>query len=142
MSSTFGTVACPRCKRDSCNFDLNIKTMNEFMLCGECGYYRNFFFQRDEEGRLLKKDPERGYERDNLIERDIHLEDPYGAYRFESDDTAFGTRGTLATKEDLHKLVSHIGFLSEEEKKRVRLVEVSRLVGDSIEKEVLFQNKP
>ena len=138
MGSVINHIECPRCKQENCTEDFYYKSGEEYINCHDCGYHRVFHYKRDENGKLLKKDETKGYEFENLVPEEIHLENPYGAYRVE---TALGGAicGTLETDDDYQKFVSEIVSLTNQGHD-IKEVVVSKLVGDKIEKDIVFQN--
>lgn len=128
MGSVIDYIECPRCKQENCIDDFYYKSGEEYINCPDCGYHRVFHYKRDENGKFLKKDEA----------KEIHIENPYGAYRVE---TTLGgaTCGTLETDDDYQKFVSEIVSLTNQEH-NIKEVVVSKLVGDKIEKDVVFQN--
>jgi uncharacterized C2H2 Zn-finger protein len=138
MGSVIDYIECPRCKEENCLDDFYYKTGEEYINCPDCGYHRVFHYKRDENGNFLKKDEAKGYEFENLISEEVHIENPYGAYRVESI-LGGATCGTLATDDDYQKFVSEIVSLINQ-KHDIKEVVVSRLVGEKIEKEIVFKN--
>lgn len=138
MGSVIDYIECPRCKQKNCIDDYYYKSGEEYISCPDCGYYRVFHYKRDADGNFLRKDETKGYEFNNLIQEEIHLENPYGAYRVEA---TFGgaTCGTLETEGDYQKFVSEIVSLINQEH-NIKKAVISKLVGDKIEKEIVFQN--
>lgn len=138
MGSVLDYIECPRCKQDNCFIDYYYKTGEEYVNCGDCGYHRIFHYKRDEDGNLLKKDKTSGLEFENLISEEIHIENPYGAYRIES--TLGGAQcGTLTTHDDYQQFTSNILSLTSQQHD-VKEVTVSKLIDGKIEKEVVFKN--
>ena len=111
------------------------QTGEEYINCPDCGFHRVFHYKRDTDGNFLRKDETKGYEFNNLIPEEIHLENPYGAYRVE---TTLGgaTCGTLETDDDYQKFFSEIVSLTNQEH-NIKEVVISKLVGDKIEKEIV-----
>ena len=138
MGCVIDFIECPRCKQESCLDDFYYKTGEEYINCPDCGYHRVFHYKRDENGAFLKKDESKGYEFENLISEEVHIENPYGAYRVEST-LGGATCGTLATDDDYQNFVSEIVSLTNQEH-NLKEVVVSRLVGEKIDKEVIFKN--
>ena len=138
MGSVIDYIECPRCKEENCLDDFYYKTGEEYINCPDCGSHRVFHYKRDENGNFFKKDEAKGYEFENLISEEVHIENPYGAYRVEST-LGGATCGTLATDDDYQKFVSEIVSLTNQ-KHDIKEVVVSRLVGEKIEKEVVFIN--
>ena len=138
MGSVIDYIECPRCKQENCIDDFYYKSGEEYINCPDCGYHRVFHYKRDADGKFLRKDETKGYEFENLIPEEIHLENPYSAYRVE---TTLGgaTCGTLETYEDYQKFISEIVSITNQEH-NIKEAVVSKLVGDKIEKEVVFQN--
>ena len=138
MGSVIDYIECPRCKQENCIDDFYYKSGEEYINCPDCGYNRIFHYKRDTDGKFLRKDETKGFEFENLIPEEIHLENPYGAFRVE---TILGdaTWGTLETDEDYQKFISEIVSITNQEH-NIKEAVVSKLVGDKIEKEVVFQN--
>lgn len=138
MGSVIDYIECPRCKQENCIDDFYYKSGEEYINCPDCGYHRIFRYKRDTDGKFLRKDETKGFEFENLIPEEIHLENPYGAFRVE---TILGvvTCGTLETDEDYQIFISEIvSFINQEH--NIKEAVVSKLVGDKIEKEVVFEN--
>jgi len=138
MGSILDYIECPRCKQENCVDDIYYKTGEESIFCPNCGYQRSFFY-KEVDGKYLKKDESKGYEFENLVSEEVHIENPYGVYRVEST-LGGASLGTLETEEDYEKFVSEIktSLLSKEH--NIKEVVVSRLVSDKIQKEILFSN--
>lgn len=138
MGSVINYIECPRCKQDNCMEDYYYKSGEIYIHCSDCGYHRACFYKRDADGKFLRKDETKGYEFDNLIPEEIHYENPYGAFRVV---TNFGnaTCGTLHTDENYQEFVSEIVSVTNKEHD-IKKVVISKLVGDKIEVEILFEN--
>ena len=137
MGSVIEYIECPRCGQENCVNDFYYKSGEEYISCPDCGYYRVFHFKRDTDGKFLREDETKGYEFENLISEEIHIENPYGAYRVETT-LGSATSGTLVTEDDYQKFVSEIvSFINQEH--NIKEAVVSKLVGDKIEKEIIFQ---
>lgn len=138
MGSVIDYIECPRCKQENCIDEFYYKSGEEYVNCPDCGYYRIFHYKRDENGEFLKKDETKGYEFANLVPEAIHIENPYGAYRVETI-LGIATCGTIETDDDYQKFISEIVSITSQEH-NIKEAVVSKLVGNKIEKEVVFQN--
>jgi len=138
MGSVSQDIECPRCKQENCFSDYYYKSGEEYINCPDCGYCRIFRYKRDANGKFLLKDEAKSYELKNFVPEEIHLENPYGTYRVENT-LGGSTFGTLETDDDYQKFVSKILSLTNQEH-NIKEAVVSKLVGDKIEKEVVFQN--
>ena len=138
MGSVISDIECPRCKSENCSEEFYYKTGEEYISCLDCGYHRTFHYRRDSEGNFIKKDETKGYEVSNFIPEEIHLENPFGAYRVETN-LGGATCGTLETEEDYKKFVSEIISLSDQEHNMKEAI-VSRFLDGEIKKEVVFSN--
>lgn len=134
MGSISEYTECPRCKRDNCVYILYYKSGEEYMNCIDCGYHRTFQYKRTTDGSLMKKDPDKDFSFDNLIPEDIHIENPYGAYRIESIDGS-ATGGTLETEHDYQQFITELKNTRHD----IQCATVSRLIDDNIEKEIIFE---
>jgi len=135
MGSVQSKIGCPRCKSEECFEDFYYKTGEEYVSCPDCGFHRSFFFKRDTQGNLIKKDPTRGYEFDNLIGEEKHLPEPYGSYHIEAKKGG-GQFGTLETEADYKKFVLDIAALRDKPN-TIKEVIISRFVDGEIKKEKL-----
>lgn len=138
MGSVISYIECPRCKQENCMDDFYYKSGEEYVDCPDCGYHRSFHYKRGDDGNFLRKDETKGFEFENLIPEEIHLENPYGAFRVETIHGG-ATCGTLETDEDYQKFISEIVSITNQEHD-IKEAVVSKLVGDEIKKEVVFQN--
>lgn len=137
MGSVIDYIDCPRCKQDNCVSDFYYKTGEEYVSCGDCGYYYSFVIKRDSEGKMIKIDETKELSANNVITKETIIDNPYGAFIIEFDD---GMRncGTLETKQDYDKFVSDILSSTNQESSIVKAT-VSRLVDEKINKEVVFK---
>lgn len=132
---------CPRCKQpEKCYSEIHIRTGEYFEMCSECGYLKEFYYARDSEGAFLRKDPTKGDEFENLIPIEKNYENPYGLYRIENTNR-MGSFGTLETEDDLYKFVAELIAILTQDDHYIKEVEISRLVGVEIKREVIFQTK-
>jgi hypothetical protein len=139
MGSVIDYIDCPRCGQPDCVDDFYYKTGEEYIFCQKCGYQRIFRYKRDEEGKYLRQDAAKGFTFDNLIGEEIHIEEPYGAFRVES--TQGGAEcGTLETEEQYQEFVSHIvSFINQPN--TIQEATVSRFVDGEIKEEVVYKKE-
>ena len=108
MGSVIDTIECPNCKsEDSCYVDFYYKTGEEYTSCGKCGYYHSLSYRRDDNHELVKKDPAKGLEFDNLFMDETILNNPFGAYHVTADDSGVGLCGSLANEDEYHAFIEH-----------------------------------
>lgn len=137
MGSVINNIKCPNCKSEDCIDDFYYKSGEEYINCPECGYYRVFQYKRDDDGKFLRKDETKGYEFDNLIPEEIHLENPYGAYQIKNYGVPGYTGGSLENEEQLNELKKEI-----EQDDRIEYFHLSRFVYGEIKKEIIIDNGP
>ena len=137
MGSVIGYIDCPRCKQDNCISDFYYKTGEEYVSCGDCGYYYSFVIKRDSEGEMIKIDENKELSVDNVLRKETLIDNPYGSFITEFDN-GMRSCGTLETKEDYDKFVSEIVSFTNQENSIVEAT-VSRFIDEKINKEVIFK---
>ena len=137
MGSVIGYIDCPRCKQDNCISDFYYKTGEEYVSCGDCGYYYSFVIKRDSEGKMIKIDETKELSVDNVLRKETLIDNPYGSFITEFDN-GMRSCGTLETKEDYDKFVSEIVSFTNQENSIVEAT-VSRFIDEKINKEVIFK---
>ena len=85
MGSVQGEVECPNCKLDAIE-DYRYKTDETYISCLNCGYLRRIYIKRDENGKVLPKDPSKATALDNVIWIDEEIKNPFGAIHLETDN--------------------------------------------------------
>ena len=137
MGSVIDYIECPRCKQDDCVSDFYYKTGEEYVSCGDCGYYYSFVIKRDSEGKMIKIDETKELSANNVITKETIIDNPYGSFIIEFND---GMRncGTLETKEDYDKFVSDIASFTNQEHD-IKQAVVSSLIDGKIIKETIFK---
>jgi Zn ribbon nucleic-acid-binding protein len=131
MGSVISNVSCPRCESEECFQDFYYKTDEIYISCPDCGYHKSFFWKRDENGELIKKDKTKGFEFDNLVFEEIHYEEPFGSYRIKFRDSAGSMNGTLVTSEDCDNLIKEIAIQNVSDKSVESFV-ISRYIDGKI----------
>ncbi len=96
---------CLRCGSENCFSDY-YKTGEKYMNCPDCGYCEEYFYKRNEEGKLIKKDESKGFEFDNLIMEHV-LRNPYAAYRLKLKDCIAYECGSVE-EDGFDDFVTHI----------------------------------
>ena len=137
MGSVIDYIDCPRCKQDNCISDFYYKTGEEYVSCGDCGYYYSFVIKRDSEGEMIKIDENKELSVDNVLRKETLIDNPYGSFITEFDN-GMRSCGTLETKEDYDKFVSEIVSFTNQENSIVEAT-VSRFIDEKINKEVIFK---
>jgi len=144
MSSVQSQVECPRCNSDNCFYDYYYNSGEECVRCLDCGYYQSYFYKRNNEGEYIKKDATKGYEYENLVSEEVHIENPYGVYRLEFASKNF-TIGTLVTKEDYKKFVSELPSLINQldtgEFSELCTASVKRYLHKKIKEETIYERE-
>ena len=134
MGSIIDYIECPVCIGNDCMEEYNYKTGEFYIFCAECGYIKEFFIERDSNGKMIKKDNDKELTLDNVTYKKIEVADPYGAFR-----TEFKTNhiclGTLKNELEYEKYVSEIISVQNE----ISLSVVSRYVDGKINKEIIYQ---
>lgn len=137
MGSVIDYIECPNCKQNNCFDDFNYKTGEEIQNCPDCGYHRSFKYKRNEEGVLIKKDETKGFEFDNLIMDEQHIEKPFGAFYVKSDSGG-GVGGSLETQKDYQNFLLDV-VNTANNKQGIELITVSRLINGEIKMEKLYE---
>ena len=137
MGSVIDYIDCPRCKQYNCISDFYYKTGEEYVNCGDCGYYYSFVIARDKDGNMIKIDETKDLAIDNVLRKETLIDNPYGSFITEFDD-GMRSCGTLETKEDYDKFVSEIVSFTNQENSIVEAT-VSRFIDEKINKEVIFK---
>lgn len=137
MGSVQEQIECPRCNSENCFDDYYYKTGEELISCPDCGYFRSFFYKRDENGKFIKNDESKGYEFDNLVSEEVHYENPIGAYRI-STVRGVSQIGTLVTQEEYDNFIFLINKNIEDEN-NITEVTVNKFVDGELIEEVIFK---
>jgi len=137
MGSVIDYIDCPRCEQDNCISDFYYKTGEEYLSCGDCGYYYSFVIARDQDGNMIKIDETKELSIDNVLRKETLIDNPYGSFITEFDD-GMRSCGTLETEEDYDKFVSEIVSFTNQENSIVEAT-VSRFIDGKINKEVIFK---
>ena len=138
MGSVQFEIECPRCKSEKCLCESYYKTGEENISCHDCGYYRSYFFKRDDNGNFIKKDETKDITFDNLVSEEVLLENPYGIYEIDTIGGG-GTGGTLETLKDYKKFISEIACRTNQDH-NIKKVIVSRFIDGEFIREIIFQN--
>jgi Zn ribbon nucleic-acid-binding protein len=140
MGSVISHGNCPTCgTKDSLYTDFNYKNNEEWSSCNECGYHHSFTWERDEEGKLKRKDENGDFSFSNLVPVEKLIENPFGCYRIELKEGG-AQCGTLITEEEKTEFVKHIDSLKNEEKftKDVEDVFISQFINGQIVKKSIL----
>ena len=126
MGSVIDYIDCPNCGHEAyCDF--YYKTGEEYINCQECGYHRS--------ATIINRDKHLNELTDEDWE--IHeLKDPYGAYRLRMVGDIATQCGSVETEEafeDVKKAVAQM--------KDIEYFSLSRLIGDEIILEVIYETK-
>jgi Zn ribbon nucleic-acid-binding protein len=138
MGSVIDYISCPRCQQENCISDFYYKTGEEYVSCGDCGYYYSFVIKRDSEGKMIKIDETKELSVDNVITKETLLDNPYGSFITEFTN-GIRSCGTLETKKDYDEFVSEIVSFTNQEH-NIKQAIVSRLFDGNIIKEIIFKN--
>lgn len=139
MGSVTGYIECPRCKSEDCISDFYYKSGEEVIICFDCGYSKSELYKRDEQGSLIKKDDSKGFGFDNLIMEIKEIKNPYGSLKIET--TGGGSTLTILEEEEDYNNFKKDILSSAKYDDKIQEVVVSRLVGDKIEKEVIYKKQ-
>lgn len=136
MGSVNSYINCPNCDSENCFVDFYYKNNEEYTSCSDCGYYKSFFWKRDEDGKLLRKDETKGYEFDNLVSEMVVVDNPYGSYRIKS---MFGGSqvGTIKDEEELDSFLSQLREITQSAN-MVSNITLSRFTNGEIIKTTLY----
>jgi len=140
MGSVQSLITCPRCKSEECNDEFYYKTGEFNIFCPECGYSHTLYFDRDDEGKMIKKDDEGDYEMSNLKTTEKIIDNPIGAYEILYRDLR-AQLGCLEDEESYTSFRSAIADMLDEDKEMIVYVEVSKLVDGEIVKEIIYGHK-
>lgn len=130
---------CPRCKSENYNQNFHYSTNENYTMCYDCGYYTRVVIKKDEDENYILIDESKGLAFSNLIYEEFENENPFGCFRVEYLD-GNSERGTLDTEKDYNDFVTDY-IPSELLSHEIKEVIVSRLVENSIQKEVVFSLK-
>lgn len=140
MGSVISYEKCPNCgTQDSLYGDFNYKNNEEWSSCNECGYYHSFRWDRDEDGKLKRKNEEGDFSFSNLVPKETIIKNPYGSYRIEMDDGG-AQCGTIPTEKELKEFTDHINSLKGEKdfSDGVKDVIISQFInGEIVKKSIL-----
>lgn len=131
---------CPRCDSENFVENSHYSDHENNKRCHDCGYYWGIFIKKDENQIPLKIDESKDFEFSNLIYEEIKNEIPFGCFRIEYVG-GISERGTLDSEKDYNDFVSDY-IPSELISQEIKEVIVSRLVENSIQKEVVFALNP
>lgn len=126
MGSVLDYINCPNCGHEAYD-DFYYKTGEEYINCQNCGYHKSATIINRE--KLLTELTDEDWE---IIE----LKNPYGAYRLKMISEVATSCGSVETEEafeDIKKAVAQM--------ENVEYFSLSRLIGDEIILEVIYENK-
>ena len=126
MGSVIDYIDCPNCGHEAYD-DFYYKTGEEYINCQNCGYHKSATIINRE--KLLTELTDEDWE---IIE----LKNPYGAYRLKMISEVATSCGSVETEEafeDIKKAVAQM--------ENVEYFSLSRLIGDEIILEVIYENK-
>lgn len=127
MGSIGNTIVCPNCGQEAWD-ELNYKTGEEYINCGNCGYHRSAtIINRDKKLSKLTDD-------DWEIKE---LKNPFGAYRLKVYHSTATQCGSLETESEHAELLQHL--LNKED---VEFCSISRLIDGKIVEEIIIDNGP
>ena len=126
MGSVIDYMDCPNCNtEDSAVNDYYYKTGEEYIFCTECGYQRNFYYDKNEDGSYKLEDPTKPADMLNLIPIEEEIKNPYGIYKIKYKEASGHSLGTLEKEEDFGVLAQQI---NEGDIENLEYCEVKRFV--------------
>jgi hypothetical protein len=131
MGSVISNIDCPTCGSDNCFEDFYYKTGEMYSSCPECGFYHNVFYKRDENGTLIKKDENLGFEFNNLIMVEEKQEKSYSVYRLKFSEAVATEIGHIENEEECERFINEIESISKNDDS-IELCELSRFVDGKI----------
>ena len=129
-------IECPRCKSENCYNEGWYRTGEELTSCHDCGYYKSFFFKRDDDRNFIKKDETKDITFDNLVSEEVLLENPFGIYEIDTIGGG-GSGGTLETLKDYKKFISEITCRTNQDH-NIKKVIISRFINGEFIREIIF----
>jgi Zn ribbon nucleic-acid-binding protein len=141
MGSVSSYENCPNCKtKESLFVDFYYKSSEEYSSCNECGYHHSLCWERDNEGKLKRKDENGDFSFSNLVPEEKILKNPFGAYRIEFKDGS-AQCGSLVNKQDEKEFLKYADSIDMGETP-VKDIVISRLLnGQIVKKSILNKNK-
>ena len=133
MGRVISNIDCPTCGSANCVEDLYYKTGEMYSSCPECGFYHNVFYKRDENGTLIKKDENLGFEFDNLIMVEEKQEKTYSVYRLKFTESVATEIGHIENEGECERFINEITSISKNDD-TIELCELSRFVDGKIVK--------
>jgi Zn ribbon nucleic-acid-binding protein len=127
MGSVIDYIECPNCGQEAFS-DFYYKTGEEYVNCQNCGYHYSATI-KNREKRL-----------NELTEEDweiVKLENPYGAYKIKTYESAGYQCGALESKQQLNELINDI-----QQDNSVEYLQISRFVDGEIKTEMIVDNGP
>jgi len=101
MGSVLDWIECPKCGQEGCSSDFYYKTGEEYINCGECGYYRSVTIKEDSREKKLSELTEDDWQM-------VELVNPWGSYRLKENGAIATLCGSLANKEDYEELIKNV----------------------------------
>lgn len=134
MGSVISEIECPNCKQETCNEDYKYKSGEISHFCSECGYNRNRYIVRDEEGKAVLEDKSKEWSFENTVYETEENLKPYGALIVKHFNT--GIISMLSLKE----AVKPQDLIKEDNPSNIKSMELSRLVNGEIQKEMIYEH--
>lgn len=126
MGSVIDYIDCPNCGHEA-YVDFYYKTGEEYINCNSCGYYRG--------ATIINREKNLS----ELTDEDwkiTELKDPYGAYRLKHTDDLGTACGSIEDEDGYHAIKKAVA-----EMENVEYFSVSRLIGDDIINEVIYETE-
>lgn len=123
MASVLDYIECPKCKSEGCCSDFYYKTGEEYLSCGECGYYRSVTLKEEAREKLLSEITQDDWELREIV-------NPYGSYRLKEIGVLATLCGSLSSKVEFDELLANVS----ENLDSVEELTLSRLVDGEIVK--------
>jgi len=126
MGSVLDYIDCPNCGHEAYD-DFYYKTGEEYINCNNCGYHKRTTIINREKSLA------------ELTEEDwevVELKNPYGAYRFKVTGDIGSACGSVESEEAFEAVKKAVAEMED-----VEYFSISRLIGDEIILEVIYENK-
>ena len=139
MGSTQNSTECPNCNSEAIEV-YNYKTGEEDLNCFHCGYHKSFHYLRDEDGKALLIDEEKGFSFDNLQSKEVIIDKPFCAYKIEFMNGS-GQVGSFEKQEKYENFKIEILKTIEQGNSNISEVSISRFVDGEIKVEEVYSNQ-
>lgn len=107
MESVVSDIKCPRCGSEALN-DYYYKTGEKVTHCTHCGYTYETFYKRDEQGKLILRDPSKGEEFSNLTMEIKEAKEPYACFSMRPKGSIGAVIGPLLSIGDREEFIENI----------------------------------